>query len=93
MCGFGVLQPHLRGRPIVVFDGNERAKALTENPLSSARSKHIGVRHHFIRILVRCGKIKTNFVSSEQQHADILTKDLAVAPFNAHAEFSMNSSA
>ena len=34
-----------------------------------------------------------NFVSSEQQHADILTKDLSVAPFNAHAELLMNSSA
>ena len=73
------LQPHLRGKPIGVFKDNEEAKALAENPLSSARIKHIDVHHHFIRGLVKCGKIKMNFVSSEQQHADILTQDLAVA--------------
>ena len=87
------LQSHLRGKPIVVFEDNEGAKALAENPLSSAHSKRIDVRHYFIGSLVKCGKIKTNFVSSEQQHADMLTKDLAVAPFNAHAEFLMNLSA
>ena len=35
------------------------------NTLSSARSKHVDVRHHFIRGLVRCGKIKMKSVSSE----------------------------
>ena len=34
-----------------------------------------------------------NFVRSEQQHADNPTKDLAVIPFDTHAEFLMNSSA
>ena len=32
-------------------------------------------------------------VSSELQHSDILTKNLAVAPFNAHAEILINSTA
>ena len=79
------LQLHLRGKPIVVFEDNEGAKTLAANPLSSARSEHIDVCHHFVRGLVRCGKIKMNFVSSEQ-HVDILTKDLSFAPFNAHAD-------
>ena len=94
MCAVSeFLSPHLRGEPIVVFDDNEGAKALAENTLSSARSKHIDVRRHCIRGLVRCGKIKMDFVSSEQHHADILKKDSAVGPFNAHAEFLVNSTA
>ena len=38
------LQPHLRGKPIVVFEDNEGAKALAEHPLTSTRSKQIDVR-------------------------------------------------
>ena len=64
LCGFRIpAEPHLRGKPIVVFEDHEGAKALAENPLSSARSRHIDVRYHYIRGLVRCGKVKLNFVS------------------------------
>ena len=31
-----------------VYEDNEGAKALPENPLSSARTKHIDVRYHFL---------------------------------------------
>ena len=67
MCAvLGFLRPHLRGKPIVVFEDNEGAKALDENPHSSARSKHIDGNHHCIRGLIKCGKIEINFVRSEQ---------------------------
>ena len=31
-----------------VYEDNEGAKALAENPLSSARTKHIDVRYQFL---------------------------------------------
>ena len=37
-------QPQLCGIVFKVFEDNEGAKALAENPLSSARTKHIDVR-------------------------------------------------
>ena len=50
MCeGLGFLPPHLRGKSIVVFEDNEGAEYLAENPTSSARSMHIDVRHYVIR--------------------------------------------
>ncbi|CAM9261968.1 unnamed protein product, partial [Sphacelaria rigidula] len=61
---------------IVLYEDNEGAKALAENPLSSGRSKHIDVTYHFIRELVGTGKIRVVHVGSGWQHADILTKPL-----------------
>ena len=59
---------------IVLYEDNEGAKALAENPLSSGRSKPIDVRWHFIWDLVRSGVVRIEHVDSEWQCADILTK-------------------
>ena len=46
-------------------------------PLSSARTKHIDVRFHFIRELTRRSKtISVEYVPTKEQRADILTKAL-----------------
>ena len=52
------------------FGDNEGAKALADNPLTSGRSKHIDVRWHFIRDLVRNGEVTVKHVDSEWQAAE-----------------------
>ena len=47
---------------------------LIEKPLSSARSKHIDARFHFIRDMFRTRTISVEYVESAEQHADIFTK-------------------
>ena len=47
------VQPHLSGRAIGIYEDNEGAKPLAENPQGSQRIKHIDVRFHFLRGLVR----------------------------------------
>ena len=54
---------------------------------SSARSEHIDVRFHFIRELLRANKIGIQFVVSEKQRANILTKPLASTTFKSHRTF------
>ncbi|CAB1104504.1 unnamed protein product [Ectocarpus sp. CCAP 1310/34] len=71
-----LLRPSAKPRKIDVFEDNEGAIALAENPLSSSRSKHIDVRHHFLRNLTEEGVIEVTHVPSKEQHADILTKAL-----------------
>ena len=44
------------GASVKVLEDNQGAKALIKDPLSSAMSKHIDVRFHFIRDLFRTGK-------------------------------------
>ena len=60
------------------FEDNQGAGQLSQNPVSNSNSKHIDVRHHFLRELVHQGDISSVVhVPSEYQHADILTKVLA----------------
>ena len=80
----------LTGSCVRVFEGNQGALALAVNPLSAARSKHIDVRFHFVRELLRAKKINVQFVASEEQHAVILTKSLAATPFKSHRKFLLN---
>ena len=82
--------PELSGSCIRVFKDNQGAIALAENPLSSARSKHIDVRFYFVRKLFHSQKIDIQCVVSEQQLADILTKCLATTPFKYHRRFLLN---
>ena len=75
----------------VFEDNQEGALQLSKNPVSNSNSKHIDVRHHFLRELVREGDIIiVNNVLSEYQHADILTKVLAFDLFAIHRRFLMN---
>ena len=73
-----------------IFEDNQGAVQLSQNPVSNSNSKHIDVRHHFLRELVRQGDISVSHVSSEHQHADILTKALAFDVFAIHRRFLMN---
>ena len=82
--------PELIGPCGWVCKDNQGAIVLAENPLSSARSKHIYVRFHFARELLRAKQIGIQFVASQEQHVDILTKSLAVTPFKSHRKFLLN---
>ncbi|GJR42253.1 hypothetical protein Tco_1310356 [Tanacetum coccineum] len=50
--------------------------------VSLSRTKHIEIRHHFLRDNVQKGNISIEKVSSEDNIADILTKPLKREPFN-----------
>lgn len=63
----------LKETPVLQVD-NEAAIRLAENPEFHKRTKHIRIRHFFVRELVKNGSIKIRKVSSDHQLADILTK-------------------
>nr|GEZ52832.1 retrovirus-related Pol polyprotein from transposon TNT 1-94 [Tanacetum cinerariifolium] len=52
------------------------AIALCCNNVQHSRSKHIDIRHHFIRKQVEKGVVELNFVTTYYQLADIFTKAL-----------------
>ena len=72
------------------FEDNMGAIALAENPISSARSKHIDVRFHFVRELLLAKTIDVQCIASEERHADILTKSLDSTPLKCHRRFLLN---
>ena len=55
---------------------NTSAINLTKNPIQHSRTKHIDIKHHFIRDHALKGEIILEFVSTKEQLADILTKPL-----------------
>ena len=66
----------LNGKPVLLMD-NQSAIRLIHNPEFHKRSKHIEVRHFFVREVVSRGELEVKYVSTEQQRADMFTKPLA----------------
>ena len=62
---------------------NESAIKLVNNPVSQSRTKHIDIRHHFLRDHETKGDIAIHHVSTEKQLADIFTKPLDESRFCA----------
>ena len=56
---------------------NQSALAIVSRPgAMHARTKHIDVRHHFVRDAVKAGEVRVQWVPSAEQLADIFTKPL-----------------
>ena len=62
--------------PITVHCDNIGAIYLGNNAKLSQRTKHIDVKHHFVREYIEKGLIKIVFVKSEENDADIWTKNV-----------------
>jgi hypothetical protein len=60
-----------------LYNDNNGCVALANNPVHHERSKHIGMRHHFIREKVEDKTIDLRHISTEKNVADLLTKGLA----------------
>ena len=60
---------------------NTSAINLTKNPIQYSRTKHIEIRHHFIREHVANNDIYLDYVNTNDQLADIFTKSLSEERF------------
>jgi hypothetical protein len=60
---------------------NESAICMVDNPVEHIRTKHIDIRHHFLRDHQQKGDIEVFYVSTENQLADIFTKSLDETTF------------
>ena len=60
---------------------NESDIKIAHNPMQHSRTKHIEVRHHFIRDHVAKGDIDLKHVLTDMQLADIFTKSLGEKVF------------
>ncbi|GKC65546.1 hypothetical protein Tco_1098144, partial [Tanacetum coccineum] len=61
---------------IPLYYDNRSAIALCCNNVQHSRSKHIDIRHHFIREQVEKGVVELYFVTTYYQLTDIFTKAL-----------------
>ena len=61
----------------LLYVDNQSAIKLAKNPEFHKRTKHIDIRYHYLREKYQSGEINIQYVPSEVQKADILTKPLA----------------
>jgi hypothetical protein len=62
--------------PIRILSDNQGSIALSKNPGHHDRTKHIDVKHHFVRERVADGTITLEHVGTNDMAADVLTKAL-----------------
>ena len=75
---YGILLDH-----IPIRCDNTSAINLSKNPIQHSRTKHIEIRHHFLRDHVRKEDCVLEFVDTKNQLADIFTKPLPKETFFA----------
>jgi hypothetical protein len=67
--------------PIVTNIDNLGSGFMAENSVNSKRNKHISVRQHYCRQFVQDKTIDFQYVSTDENTADIMTKPLPAPKF------------
>jgi hypothetical protein len=66
---------------LLVLNDNQSAVAICKNDVLHSRVRHIDIKHHFIREQVEKGAVEINWIPTDKQLADVLTKPLRGAAF------------
>jgi hypothetical protein len=54
---------------------------LSENPVFHDKSKHIDIKYHYVRDMVQKGAVRLQYIATDEQVADVLTKPLSRVKF------------
>ena len=68
----------LRYSSVPIMCDNNSAIKIVETPVQHSRTKHIEVRHHFLRDSVEKGLVSMNFVGTNDQKASIFYQTKAL---------------
>ena len=63
--------------PTVIMEDNQACIAMSNNPITHKRTKHIDIRYHFVREKVESKEVELVYIPTQHQLADILTKPLS----------------
>ena len=76
--------------PMTLRMDNTGAIYIANNQTTGPRTKHIDIRTHYVRNMIIDGLIKTLFVKSEDNTADIFTKNTSEGIFIEHSDKLMD---
>uniref|UniRef100_A0AAV1UIR5 Uncharacterized protein n=1 Tax=Peronospora matthiolae TaxID=2874970 RepID=A0AAV1UIR5_9STRA len=66
---------------LTIYEDNQGAIALAENPEFHKRTKHIDIRYHFVREKVEKNQVVLQYCPTQDMLADIMTKAIAAPQF------------
>jgi len=72
--------------PFPLFSDNQAALSISSSETISARSKHIDIKHHFIRSHLKDGSFSVDWITTSDMPADIFTKSLLLPLFSKHRD-------
>jgi hypothetical protein len=72
---------HLEMEATVILCDNQCCIKMTENPMFHDKLKHIKIRYHYIHDMVQRGVVKLQYVGTDKQVVDVLTKPLSRLKF------------
>jgi hypothetical protein len=78
--------------PTMIYQDNQGCIAMAHNPVHHSRTKHIDIKFHFVRERIAAGEIKLEYIPTENQVADILTKGLHGPKFTKFKEAMLGQS-
>ena len=64
-----------------IYCDNQSCIKLIENPVFHYKSKHIEINYNYIQDMVQRGVVKLQYVPTEEQVVDVLTKPLSRVKF------------
>jgi hypothetical protein len=68
---------------MIINCDNTSAINISKNPVQHSQTKHIDIRHHFLRDLVGSQVVSLSFIPTDNELADILTKPLDGSRFES----------
>ena len=80
------LSPSSFQEPTTLLIDNQSAMALAKNAVFHDHTKHIAIRHHFIREKIDDEEITLQYIPTNEQVADVLTKPLMREKHNRFIE-------
>lgn len=61
-------------KPVEIYEDNQSAISIANNPENNKRLKHLDIKHFFIKEKIEQGLVNVLYIRTEDQVADILTK-------------------
>lgn len=65
-----------------MFNDNQSAQKVCNNPAFHKRAKHIDIRYHFVREAISNNLVIVKYLQTNDMPADMLTKSLSLAKHN-----------
>jgi hypothetical protein len=77
--------------PTTIAEDNKGCISVSSNNRTDSRTKHIDVKYHYVRQMVKNRQVTVHYTPTEEMLADVLTKPTSTRKFNAFTKLLVRS--